>query len=78
MFRKIARKIANWISPPDIQAQAAELMRQTRQILDRQQQGGYDAARTTDEYKNYWANTDAFDADSAHSKGIRHTLLFRS
>lgn len=78
MFRTLARKVANWISPPEPQAQAAELMRQTRQILDRQQHGGYDAARTTDEYKNYWSNADAFDADSAHSKGIRHTLLFRS
>lgn len=38
----------------------------------------YDAARTTDEFSNYWANADRFDADSAHSKEVRHTLMSRS
>lgn len=38
----------------------------------------YDAARTTDEFKNYWANADALDADSANSKGVRETLVRRS
>jgi hypothetical protein len=38
----------------------------------------YDAAQTTDEYKNAWANTDRFDADSAHSKEVRHMLIARS
>jgi len=38
----------------------------------------YDAARTTDEYKNIWANADHFDADSAHAKGVRQTLVSRS
>ena len=38
----------------------------------------YDAARTTDEFKNYWANADALDADSANSKSVRATLVKRS
>ena len=38
----------------------------------------YDAARTSDEFKNYWANADRFDADSAHTKDVRHTLISRS
>jgi len=41
-------------------------------------QGSYDAARTSDEYKNIWANADRFDADSAHSPQVRHTLIARS
>lgn len=40
--------------------------------------GRYDAAQTSDEFKNYWAATDAFDADSAHSREVRHTLIHRS
>ena len=31
----------------------------------------YDAARTSDEFKNYWANADALDADSANSSPQR-------
>lgn len=38
----------------------------------------YDAAATTDEFKNYWANADALDADSANSINVRHTLIKRS
>lgn len=38
----------------------------------------YDAARTTTEYQNIWANADRYDADSAHSKEVRHTLISRS
>jgi capsid protein len=38
----------------------------------------YDAARTSDEFKNIWANTDALDADSANSRDIRHRLMWRS
>lgn len=38
----------------------------------------YDAARTSDEFKNYWANADAYDADSAHSPTVRAHLVQRS
>lgn len=38
----------------------------------------YDAARNGDEYKNIWANADRYDADSANSRDVRHTLISRS
>ena len=38
----------------------------------------YDAARDSDEYRRYWANSDALDADSSNSKAVRHKLLKRS
>jgi hypothetical protein len=38
----------------------------------------YDAARTTDEFSNYWGNADRLDADSANSREVRHTLIARS
>lgn len=38
----------------------------------------YDAARTTDEFKNYWANADTYDADSANSREVRSTLVSRA
>lgn len=38
----------------------------------------YDAARNTLEYQNYWANADTYDADSANSREVRHTLISRS
>lgn len=38
----------------------------------------YDAAQTTDEFQNWWANADRLDADSAHSREVRHTLISRS
>ena len=38
----------------------------------------YDSAQTTDEYRNYWANADSLDADSANSRGVRLRLMQRS
>lgn len=38
----------------------------------------YDSARNGDEYKNIWVNADSYDADSAHSKEVRQTLVKRS
>lgn len=38
----------------------------------------YDAASSSDEYSNYWANADAFDADSANSPAVRAKLVQRS
>ena len=38
----------------------------------------YDAAQTTSENRNYWANADCFDADSANSQPVRETLVARS
>ncbi len=38
----------------------------------------YDAARDSDEFKNYWVNADALDADSANSRAVRQKLVTRS
>lgn len=38
----------------------------------------YDAAGSSDEYKNYWAAADALDADSANSFAVRQHLVQRS
>lgn len=46
--------------------------------LDRRINATYDAARTSDDMAAYWANADAFDADSANSRGVRETLVRRS
>lgn len=38
----------------------------------------FDAAGESVEFANYWANADAFDADSAHSRSVRAKLVKRS
>jgi capsid protein len=38
----------------------------------------YDAARDSDDFKNYWANADSYDADSANSRAVREKLVPRS
>ena len=38
----------------------------------------FDAAGSSDEFKNYWAPSDALDADSANSFAVRQTLVRRS
>lgn len=44
----------------------------------KQIKAGYDAARTTTEFKNYWANADHLSSDAANNKGVRQTLVARS
>ena len=51
---------------------------QAKQKRQRPVHAGYDAARDGDEYKKLWDNTDAFDADSAHSVDVRRKLVHRS
>ena len=38
----------------------------------------YDAARTTDEFKNYWANADWLGPNAENSQTVRHTLMHRA
>lgn len=38
----------------------------------------YDAAGSSDEFKNYWAASDSLDADSANSRNVREHLVKRS
>lgn len=49
-----------------------------RRQQSREQHATYDAAGSSDEYKNYWAPADALDADSANSPAVRATLVKRS
>lgn len=44
----------------------------------RQQRAKYDAAGDSTEYRNYWANSDRLDADSANSRAVREKLVSRS
>lgn len=44
----------------------------------RMQRAKYDAAGDSDEYKNYWANSDRLDSDSANSRAVREKLVSRS
>jgi capsid protein len=43
-----------------------------------QVQAKYDAAGSSDEFKNYWAASDSLDADSANSRQVRENLVKRS
>lgn len=47
-------------------------------LQNRRIAASYDAARTTTENRNIWANADNFDADSAHSRDVRQKLVARS
>lgn len=59
--------------PLPLPPQKTIIVRQERNIEAR-----YDAAQTTDEFKNYWAAADGLDADSANSRAVRQTLTKRS
>jgi capsid protein len=48
------------------------------QSLRAQLHGTYDAARNNPDFARYWVNADAYDADSANSREVRHTLCKRS
>jgi len=53
-----------------------------KRVVARQQpesiEASYDAAGSSNEFKNYWAAADAYDADSANSKTVREKLVQRS
>ncbi len=40
--------------------------------------GTYDTVRLGDEFANYWNHADRFDADSSHSRDVRHRLISHS
>lgn len=48
------------------------------QSLRAQLHGTYDAARNSPDFARYWVNADSYDADSANSREVRHTLIKRS
>ena len=61
---------------PKTSARRSELA--NAELLRRLQRAAYDAAGSSDEYSNIWANADAYDADSAHSRQVRQTLSQRA
>jgi len=44
----------------------------------RQVRARYDAAQTTDEFRNYWGAADSLSADAANSRPVREKLVARS
>jgi capsid protein len=72
-FRKLAARVLG-IKPPQGNSAQFDMLQERFTRL----KATYDAARTTDEFKNYWANADRLDADSANSREVRHTLISRS
>jgi capsid protein len=55
-----------------------ELRARQAQPRRRSIEASYDAARDSDEFKNYWANADHLNADSSNSKMVRGKLVSRS
>jgi capsid protein len=60
------------------QSGTTPVMQAMLEDIRRKQMATYDAARTSDEHKNYWANADRYDADSANSREVRAILVPRS
>lgn len=50
----------------------------TRIPTRRELRASYDAARDSDDFRNYWLNSDQLDANSANSFEVRRTLRSRS
>lgn len=70
---KIGKLLGFGKEPPRNTAAVQQLQERIAKL-----RASYDAARTTDEFRNYWANADRLDADSANSREVRHTLISRS
>lgn len=75
MLREAIRSVGRWLAGGAKDDPRALKLWQDRFAAIK---ASYDAARTSTEYQNIWANADRLDADSAHSKEIRHTLISRS
>lgn len=73
MFEGLRKKIAGLIAPRREQVNLEQLAANMARL-----RATYDAARNGNEYKNIWSNADFYDADSANSKTVRHTLISRS
>ncbi len=75
MLERVVQFMRKWIAGPQ-----KDNSRQVEAWQKRyaEMRASYDAARTSTEYQNIWANADRLDADSAHSKEVRHTLISRS
>lgn len=86
MLKRLRQSLSSWLGgsapvreiPAPVKRTLEAAAVQFWQSRYAQVKASYDAARTSTEYQNIWANADALDADSAHSKDVRHTLISRS
>lgn len=75
MLKRAINAVKRWASGP---RSASTRDVQAWQQRYAKMKASYDAARTSTEYQNIWANADRLDADSAHSREVRHALISRS
>lgn len=77
MFERTINAVRRWIAGPAPQTASRRdaAFWQERYAAVR---ASYDAARSSSEYDRIWANADRLDADSAHSREVRHSLISRS
>lgn len=76
--RKAPKQPVDQLTPQKLTAKDREELLRSAAEIAHAQRGSYDAARNGDEYSNIWANADNYDADSANSRVVRHTLISRS
>src|SRR5678815_1880454 len=76
MFQRAIQSVRRWLVGPQVATNQRELNAWKERYAA--MRASYDAARTSTEFQNIWANADRFDADSSHSKEVRHTLISRS
>jgi capsid protein len=76
MLERTIQSVRKWLAGP----QKPDVSRQLKAFQERYAsiRASFDAARNSTEYQNIWANADKLDADSAHSREVRHTLISRS
>lgn len=77
MFAALRKRLAAWLAPNKSAAASGDALAQWRQRYA-DLHARYDAAGESTEYQNIWANADAYDADSANSREVRHKLIRRS
>lgn len=77
MFERAIKAVRKWIAGPRQKSADPRALAMWQQRYAAMK-ASYDAARNGTEYQNIWANSDRLDADSAHSKEVRHTLISRS
>ncbi len=76
MFERAVKFVRQLLAGPQQTAAPREIEAWKRRYAE--MKAGYDAARTSTEFQNIWANADRYDADSSHLREIRHTLISRS
>lgn len=76
MFEGILNSARRWLNGPVKAASRSEVEAWQKRYAA--MRASYDASRNSTEFQNIWANADRLDADSAHSREVRHTLISRA